>query len=263
LTTLLLLTFGGLGAADVGGGALIVGIGVPLGRGEGAADGLGEGAADGLGEGAADGLGEGAADGLDEDAVAGPSFVLILSLVVDVGRGIGEWMAGGVEMPDGMLTGGGAGRGAAAAGTGTSGGAGGGTGVFTTGAGAGAGVEVLEDGLEDGFEGGLEGAFTITGGGETRGVAVFDSCLAAMGRGTGEAFVESGIGSGELAIGGENIIDCCFDLAGPGSADDGGGDPTGFSFSDSFVFGAARGGGGCTIGATGAGRAGITSTGGT
>jgi hypothetical protein len=106
LTTLLLFTLGGLGAADVGADVLIVGTGVPLGRGDGAADGLGEGAADGLGEGTADGLGEGTADGLgegtadglgegtadglDEDAVAGPSFVLILSLVVDVGRGIGE-----------------------------------------------------------------------------------------------------------------------------------------------------------------------------
>jgi hypothetical protein len=169
-------------------------------------------------------------------------------------------MAGGVEMPDGMLTGGGAGRGAAAAGTGADGGAGGGIGVFTTGAGA--GVEDLEEDLESG----LEGAFTITGGGETRGLAAFDSCLAAMGRGTGEVLVDSGIGGGELAIGGENMIDCCLDLAGPGSADGSGGDPTGFSFSESFVFGTARGSDGCTTSAAGvdrAGRAGFASTGGT
>jgi hypothetical protein len=82
LTTLLLFCFGGLGVADAGVGALMVGTGLALGRGEGAALGRGDGAADGRGD--------GAAEGLLDDADAGPSLVLILSFVVDVGSGIGE-----------------------------------------------------------------------------------------------------------------------------------------------------------------------------
>lgn len=66
LTILLFLVFC-FDTAGAGAGALIVGV----------AD-------------VADGRGEGAADGRGEEAEAGPSFVLILSLVLVVGRGIGD-----------------------------------------------------------------------------------------------------------------------------------------------------------------------------
>lgn len=228
-----------LGAADAGAGALIVGTDVveeALIVGTAVVLGRGEGAADGRGDGAADGLGEGAADGRGEEAEAGPSLVLILSFVVVVGSGIGEWMAGGVEIPDETLTGTGLGRGAAAGGagagvtTGAAAGAGAGTGVFTTGAGV----------------AGLDGGAT-TGAGETRGVGALDSCLIATGAGAGEALAEAGTETedGELTIGGENAIDCCLDLAAPGSADRGEDNAPGFSFSDSLVFGAVTSGGGC------------------
>jgi len=190
---------------------------VALGRGEGAAEGRGDGAADGRGEGAADALAE---------AEAGPSFVLILSLVVVVGSGMGEWIAGGVEMPVEMLTGAGAGREGAAT-TGAAGGAGGGIGVLTTSAGV------------AGFDGGA-----TTGAGEGFGVGARDSGLAAAGVGARDAFADSGNDVGELTTGGENIPDCCLDLGGPGSAGGGGGELTGFSFSDIFSFGADTGSGG-------------------
>lgn len=222
--TILRFCFGPLGVADeeAGVGALMVGMAAALGRGEGAAEGRGDGAADGRGEGAADPLAE---------ADAGPSFVLILSLVVVVGSGMGEWMAGGVEMPVGILTGAGAGRAGAgrdgAATTGAGEGAGGGTGVFTIGAGV------------AGFDGGA-----TTGAGDGFGVGARDSGLAAAGVGARDAFADSGKDVGELTTGGENIPDCCLDLGGPGSADGGGGDPAGFSFSDIFSFGADTGGAG-------------------
>lgn len=209
-------------AEDVGVGALIV---IPVclgvGREDGAADGRGEFAAEGWGEGAAEGRGDGAADGRGDDADAGPTLVLILSLVVVVGRGIGELIAGGVEIPVGILTAAGVGRGGAAAG-----GGGAGTGVWTTGAGV----------------AGLDGGAT-TGGDEICGVAVLDSGFDADGVGAGVAFVDSGIGCGELTAAGESMMDCCLDLGAPVSIAEDGGEAADLpSFRDSFGFGTASGG---------------------
>jgi hypothetical protein len=144
--------------------------------GAGADRGTGVAVAD-RGGGATAALGRGGAgvDGREEGA-DGPGTVLVLILSLGAADGMGELMAGGVEMAGGILTVTGLERGGiddAAEGA-----AGGAAGVFATGA----DVGVC-----------LRGA---TVGGETRTGSTGDSRLTAVGRGAGDAFTIVGAVAG-------------------------------------------------------------------
>jgi hypothetical protein len=139
--------------------------------GAGADRGTGVAVADRGGGAAALGRGGAGVDGREEGA-DGPGTVLVLILSLGAADGMGELMAGGVEMAGGILTVTGLGRGGIDdAAEGAAGGAGGGAaGVFAMGA----DVGVC-----------LRGA---TVGGETRTGSTGDSRLTAVGRGAGDAF---------------------------------------------------------------------------